>query len=96
MTMAKPSKRHWWNVDIADIPPKGLAILFLLGILQYWAIGLLCCCCPQLEFTNSQFLVAFALLSYFLHWSSVGGLIGFAVTRNRRRGGLIGAEARIF
>ena len=85
-----PSKPRWWRIDIAEISPRDLAILFLIGILQYWGIGLLCVQ-AEICFTDSRFLVAFAFVSYFTHWSSVGGLIGFAVSRNRRRGSLIGA-----
>ena len=85
-----PGKGRWWQMDIADIRPKVLAIVFLLGILQYWAIGLLCVYGYICE-SQVPFGVALAFASYFTHWSSVGGLIGFAVSRNRRRGGFIGA-----
>ena len=67
-----------------------LAILFLFGILQYWAIGLLFIC-SVIPDTQVPFGVGLAFVSYFMHWSSVGGLIGFAASRNRRRGGFIGA-----
>ena len=30
-------------------------------------------------------------VSYFIHWSSVGGLVGFALSRKSRGGILIGA-----
>lgn len=85
-----PSKRRLWQMDLAEIPPKTLAILFLFGFLQYWVIGFLCGGLPT-EFMISRFFVAFGFVSYFMHWSSVGGLIGLAVSRNRRRGGFIGA-----
>ena len=84
------SDRRWWHVNIADIRPKVLAILFVLGILQYWAIGL-ACCYLDISDTGSPDSGRFQFVSYFTHWASVGGLIGFAVSRNRRRGGLIGA-----
>lgn len=64
-----------------------LAILFLSGILQYWAIGLLL----VYGFIGDGSHIALDFLSYYAHWSSVGGLVGFAVSRRGIRGSLIGA-----
>jgi hypothetical protein len=78
------SKCHWWE---ADIPPYILASLILLGIVQYWGLGFLAVSGFVSDVSNP--ILGFA--SYFVHWSSVGGLIGFAVSRNGGRGSLIGA-----
>jgi hypothetical protein len=72
-----------------------LAILFLFGIAQYWALGLL----GIYGFfgDGSHFiLVRVAFISYFAHWSSVGGLIGFAIARKGSRGSVIGAITGLF
>lgn len=77
-------EQHWWR---ADVSPKVLAIIFLFGVLQYWMLGLLF----VYGFVNDVSHVVLAFESYFAHWSSMGGLIGFAASRKRVRGGLIGA-----
>jgi hypothetical protein len=84
-----PSQRRWWR---ADVSPKRLAVLFLLGILQHWAIGLL----GVYGFLGDGRDLPVAVerlvfVSFLVHWSSVGGLIGFAVSREGIRGSVIGA-----
>jgi hypothetical protein len=74
-------RRFWQN----DIPPYMVALLFLLGILQYWTLGLL----MANGFVGLDFPRAASFATYLVHWSSVGGLIGFAVSK--KRGSLIGA-----
>jgi hypothetical protein len=68
-----------------------LALLFVFGILQYWALGLLGVYGFLGDWRPSRVTVVVDFLSYFAHWSSVGGLIGFAVSRNGLRGSVIGA-----
>jgi hypothetical protein len=83
-----PTKRPWWQIDV---PPYTLAILFLLGILQYWGIGLL-----EIYGFASHVSRVVDLGMYYFHWSSVGGLIGFAVSRGGWRGSLLGAIIGLF
>lgn len=80
---APTSKTHWWE---APIPPSILASLFLLGMVQYWGLGFLAVNGSEGDVPNP----VLGFVSYFVHWSSVGGLIGFAVSRNSGRGCLIG------
>ena len=77
------TQRRWWQLDD---PPYALAILFSLGILQYWGCGLLLS-----DRVLRDLPLGVALGMYYLHWSSVGGLIGLAVSRRGWRGSLIGA-----
>jgi hypothetical protein len=83
ITQSASTKRRWWQVDV---PSYALAILFFFGILQYWGIGLLMIYRVVGHFSQ---LVDFG--TYYVHWSSVGGLIGFAVSRGGWRGSVIGA-----
>jgi hypothetical protein len=84
MTDLPPMNRCRWRQ--ADIPLPILGILLVLGILQYWGIPLLI----MYGFVHDiSPVVAFAV--YFVHWSSVGGLIGFAVSKKRGRGIFVGA-----
>ncbi len=83
------SKRYWWE---ADIPPHILVSLFLIGIVQYWGFWLLAVYGFVSDVPHP--ILAFAI--YFVHWSSVGGLIGFAVSRKGGRGSLIGAITGAF
>ncbi len=78
------SKCPWWE---ANIPPSILASLFLLGMVQYWGLGFL----AVYGFISDVPNPILGFVSYFVHWSSVGGLVGFAVSRNGGRGSLIGA-----
>jgi hypothetical protein len=78
-----PGRRRWWQ---SAVTPHMLAILFLLGFLQYWVLGLL-----LVYDVVSDFPRAVAFNSYFAHWSSVGALIGYAVSRKRIRSSVIGA-----
>jgi len=68
-----------------DIPPFALALIYLLGVLQYWGIGLL-----LVNGLVGDVPDRAAFASYFIHWSSVGGLIGLAISRKGVRGSLIG------
>jgi hypothetical protein len=77
-------KIHWWETPL---PPSILASLLLLGVTQYWGLGYLAVTGSVGEVSKP--ILGFA--SYFVHWSSVGGLIGFAVSKNSGRGSLIGA-----
>jgi hypothetical protein len=82
---SSPSKQRWMR---ADVSPKMLAVLFLIGILQYLVFGLL----GVYGFLGDGPHVArIDFISYFAFWSSVGGLIGFAVSRTGVRGSVIGA-----
>jgi hypothetical protein len=67
-----------------------MTVLFVFGIIQYWAIGLLYAYGRVSDSRDLAHLVL-AFVTYFVHWSSVGGLIGLAVSRGRVRGGLFGA-----
>jgi len=69
------------------MPPLVVVIFFLFGILQYWLIGFMWFS----DFINGLSHPVVAFTTYFFHWSSVGGLIGFAVSRKGGRGTLIGA-----
>jgi hypothetical protein len=75
--------RRVWQVNVA---PKFLAVLFSVGILQYWSIFLLGFIGV---YDHMPYALGFGI--YFVHWSSVGGLIGWLVSKNRVRGGLFGA-----
>lgn len=80
-----PNGKHHWSE--APIPPSILASLFLLGVVQHWGLG-------YLAVTGSVGDVPYTILgfaSYFIHWSCVGGLVGFALSRKGRGGILIGA-----
>lgn len=72
-----------------DIPPSILAGLALFGIGQYWALGLLAVF--DVPGYASHPILAFG--SYFVHWSSVGALVGFAVSKRGGRGTFLGAIA---
>ncbi len=87
------SKRYWWE---ADIPPHILVSLLLIGIVQYWGLGLLAVYGFVSDVPHPILFVTCAFATYFVHWSSVGGLIGFAVSRKGGRGSLIGAITGAF
>lgn len=72
-----------------DIPPYILAGLAMFGIGQYWTIGPL----AFDAFASFAFFPIFAFGSYFVHWATVGALIGFAVSRKGGRGTFLGAIA---
>ncbi len=82
MNAPKP-KLRWLQETVS---PKQLVILFLVGILQYWVIGLLC---VYGFISDPPRRVDWVM--YLVHYSSVGGLIGFALSKNGLRGSLIGA-----
>jgi hypothetical protein len=56
-------------------------------MVQYWGLGLL----TVYGFISNVPSPILGFVSYFVHWSSVGGLIGFALSREGRGGILIGA-----
>lgn len=56
-----------------NISPHVCFVVCLFGILQFWTLMPLICDIPP--------AVAFA--SYFIHWSSVGALIQFALSKKR-------------
>jgi hypothetical protein len=72
------------------VSPKTMTVLFVLGIIQYWAIGSLFVYGRLSDSCDLAHLVL-AFVTYFVLWSSAGGLIGLAVSRRRVRGGLFGA-----
>ncbi len=80
---APNGKIHWWE---APIPPSILASLFLLGIVQHWGLGFLA---VTGSVSGASHLIL-GFISYFIHWSCVGGLVGFALSREGRGGILIG------
>jgi hypothetical protein len=77
-----PSKLPWWRVEI---PPVIVVSIFLFGILQHWLIGII----PITADTMPEISRCIGSLAGF--GSSVGGLVGFAVSRKRGRGALVGA-----
>jgi hypothetical protein len=79
-----PTSKCPWSE--APIPPSILASLFLLGVVQHWGLGFL----AVHGFISNVPNPILGFASYFGHWSSVGGLIGFALSRNGGRGSLIG------
>ncbi len=84
--------RHLWQ---REVTPKALAILFAVGIIQYWGFGLSLVyvegTTPGLHFETAWACRLLTFYSYFAHWSSAGGLIGLFVSKGRSRGGLWGA-----
>jgi len=70
-----PSGRRWWQ---ATVPPGVLAVLFMLGILQ----------APTLALFAAYGLIGrvsplAAGASLYVFCASVGGLIGFALSKKR-------------
>jgi hypothetical protein len=83
--LSPAGKRNWLHVNI---PPHVLGILLLLGILQYWIFAFVFAVWGIVDFSIT---VLYALyIMHLVHWSSVGGLVGFAISKKKWRGSLIG------
>ncbi len=88
LAAASPGERRWWQ---SGFWAHMLGILFLFGFLQYWVH----------EFLEASGVLGLgpsggirdvvAGCSGLIHLPSLGGLIGYAVSRRRIRGSLIGA-----
>jgi hypothetical protein len=55
-------------------------------MVQHWGLGVL----AVYGFVSIVPNPILGFASYFVHWSSIGGLIGFALSRRDGRGSLIG------
>ena len=70
------STAHWWQTEV---PPLIVLTLCLLGILLYWSVGLL-----EVYGIINVTSWKVAVILYYVHWSSVGGLIQFALSKKNR------------
>ncbi len=85
-TPRRSDNRHPRSIDVS---PRMLAILFLVGVLQHLAIGLLLGVGLMVNRSHTHL----GSISYYVLWSSVGGLVGFAISRKGVRASMIGLFA---
>jgi len=92
---SSPKEHRWWQKDLpTQVPPHVLLALCLLGIGVYWALGPLVAYGFLAEPSRKVILAL-----YLIHWSSVGALVQFALSRRDRPrivlGAIVGAIASI-